>query len=134
MGEAAIGRPNVIPGVPLKNPNYDGKYETPYINNKAFGDVFGTFGSAPRQLSGLREPGQLREDLSVLKNIRITEKVRFQFRTEFFNAFNRHRFRPSSLNYSDTFVYGASDPFCGCTLSNLADSPREIQFSARIDW
>ncbi len=137
-GEASLSNPNIVPGQPLKNPSYNGTYQSQYVNPKAFTESFDTFGNAPRLLSGLRTPGQLVEDLSILKTFPITERVRFQFRTEFFNAFNRHRFAPSFTNYADTFVYfggcGFGAPGTGCTLSTLADSPRAIQFSGRLDW
>ena len=137
-GEASLSNPNIVQGQPLKNPSYNGTYQSQYVNPKAFTESFDTFGNAPRLLSRLRTPGQLAEDLSLLKTFPITEKVRFQFRTEFFNAFNRHRFAPSFTNYADTFIFfggcGFGAPGTGCTLSTLADSPRAIQFSGRLDW
>lgn len=137
--EAFLSRPNLVEGEPLRNPNYQpGVFESQFINPAAFTETFGEFGNAPRLLSRLRQPGILNEDFSVLKNIQFTEQVRFQFRAEFFNAFNRHRFSADFTNFSDSFVFFGGCGFgaagTGCTLSNLANEPRRIQFSARLDW
>ena len=132
LGGGSIGRPDIAPGVPLKNPSYNGSYTSQFLNPKAFIDAPGKFGNAPRLLSMLREPAPQSESISILKDVQLTEKVRFQFRSEFFNAFNRHTFGANFLNYNDTFVYAGQS--CGCTLSSLADTPRHIQFSTRIDW
>jgi hypothetical protein len=50
----------------------------------------GTFGNAGRNI--VIGPGTNNVDLSLLKNIRITEGTTLQLRTEFFNAFNHPQF------------------------------------------
>ena len=39
-------------------------------------------------------PGQFNWDISIVKNTQITERVRMQFRTDFYNAFNHPQFAP----------------------------------------
>jgi hypothetical protein len=43
---------------------------------------------SPLRFGGIRADGQARWDLSAIKNFRVTEKVKMQFRTECLNAWN----------------------------------------------
>ena len=51
-----------------------------------------TFGNLGRTLPDVRGPANINFDLSLLKNITITERVRAQLRGESFNAFNNTNF------------------------------------------
>ena len=51
-----------------------------------------TFGNAPRLMPNLRAPGMRNFDVSVFKNFTLREKLRVQFRSEFFNIFNTPQF------------------------------------------
>jgi len=51
-----------------------------------------SFGTGPRYFSNLRAPGYVDEDLTLGKWISITEKLRFQFAVQMFNAFNHPNF------------------------------------------
>ena len=51
--------------------------------------AFGT--GIPRVTEEITGPMYLAEDFSLLKNFAITEKVKFQFKLEAIDAFNRHR-------------------------------------------
>ena len=46
-------------------------------------------GTAPRYLPNVRGPAHQEEDFGILKNVPITERVKFQFRADFENVFNR---------------------------------------------
>src|SRR6266403_1479377 len=60
-----------------------------FTNNGNFSDTtLGTFGTCPAQLGWLRGPGYDNWDLSLQKNVQITERYKVQFRTDFVNAFN----------------------------------------------
>lgn len=62
----------------------------------------GRFGTTGRNI--VRGPGLWNTDLSLFKNIRITERVNMQFRTEAFNVTNSSHFNnPSSSSTSSTF-------------------------------
>ena len=51
----------------------------------------------------LDSPGQRNLDFSLYKNFRVTESVRVQFRSEFFNAFNTPYFgSPRGISYSNS--------------------------------
>ena len=59
----------------------------------------GTVGNAGRTL--LRGPGINNWDLAIVKVFAIRERLRFQFRTELYNAFNNVQF--SNVNTSAVF-------------------------------
>jgi hypothetical protein len=89
-------RPNLIgnPNLPTGERTVDRWY-----NVDAFDATFPdqphnieTFGNAPRGI--IEAPGLATTDLSFFKEISITERWRLQFRTEFFNLFNRVNLDP----------------------------------------
>ncbi len=96
-------RPNLNPGVSLKNPLFDpncpiGATCEPYINPAAFiRPPKGSLGNAPRTLD-IRAPLQKYFDFSFQKNFRLPfisneGKRRLQFRVDLLNAFNRSNYR-----------------------------------------
>ncbi|MDE0106579.1 MAG: TonB-dependent receptor [Bryobacterales bacterium] len=64
---------------------------TRWFDTEAFANPgFRLYGTAGRNI--LVGPGTKQIDLSIFKNFQLTEGVRLQFRTEFFNAFNTPQF------------------------------------------
>ena len=96
-------------------------FDTSNITDPAWGE----FGSGPRALPQLRNFGAARENVGILKNFPITEKMRVQFRMEFFNIFNRHEFYGPDM-------YPASSSFGNVT--SVGGSSRTGQFGARFEW
>jgi hypothetical protein len=82
-----------------------------------------TFGSAGR--NSVYGPGMQTLDLALLREFSITEKTKFQFRAEFFNALNR-----TNLGTPNRFV---NTPQFG-TITEVATPAREVQLSARISF
>jgi len=79
----------------------------------------------------LRGPGTHQFDWSLLKNVPLDEKRRFQFRTEFFNIFNTPQFnRPSAALGSTTFGRVSS---AGQKV-NFLRTERHIQFALKFYW
>ena len=75
--------------------------------------------------SDFRGFGFAEEQMAVLKNIRINERMRAQFRAEFYNIFNRHFFdRPDTNIASPTFGQ----------VINLTGSPRQGQLGVRFEF
>jgi hypothetical protein len=72
----------------------------------------------------LRGPRTFNVDLSVFKTIPITESIKLQFRSEFFNAFNH-----TQLNNPNTVV-GAPD---FGRISSARD-PRILQMALRVTF
>ena len=96
-----------------------------FINPAAFAiPASGFFGTcAPRAFHG---PGIQNVDLSLFKRFPIKESWNIEFRTEFFNAFNRANFQNPSSSYSP-----ASLGSFGKSFSTVTD-PREIQFALKL--
>jgi hypothetical protein len=100
----------------LQNPNDFDPNKGPVLNPAAFEPldafqpagscptctgVFGYTGSGPRVLN-IRGPHYQNVDFALTKNTRISERVNFQFRAEFYNAFNYHVFvDDSNFNISN---------------------------------
>ena len=85
-------------------------------------------GNAPERDQSARQCGNLNENLSILKVIQLTERVRIRIGADCFNCFNRHRFI--------TFKFGqstASTSF-GEIQPDQPFGPRIIQLRARIQW
>jgi outer membrane receptor protein involved in Fe transport len=81
-------------------------------------------------------PGLVNTDLSIIKNFpvkRISETFNFQFRTEFFNAFNRVNFAPPLDNL--TAFDGSGNPVPGAGQIDSTQTPsRQIQFGLKVVW
>jgi hypothetical protein len=85
-------------------------------------DAF-TFGTTGRTLPDVRSPGIVNFDFSLLKKFRLTERVKLEFRPEFFNLFNTPQFGLPGTSFG-TAQFGV--------ISSQANSPRQIQFGAKI--
>jgi hypothetical protein len=130
---SASGRPDLVGFA-------DGRQSTNFqagewLNPAAFAAVCPTSGQAatafcanPRPGTSGRGvvygPGFWRVDFSIYKNFRITEQVRFQFRTETFNVLNHTN--PLGVNTTQT-----SSTFGRITSYR---SPREMQFGFKLSF
>ena len=81
-----------------------------------------SFGTCAPQIGGLRGPGFYNWDLSLQKNIQLTERFRLQFRSDFLNAFNRVNLAVpnTTVATSNTGVIQTSQP------------ARNIQFALKL--
>jgi hypothetical protein len=67
-------------------------------------------------------------DFSVFKNTSITERLRLQFRAEFFNLLNRANLgTPNATVFSGTSI----NPSAGL-ITTLATTPRQLQFGLKL--
>jgi hypothetical protein len=144
-GAGATGsssRPNIVSGQKVNA--LHGKFvwaTSRLLNQAAFTPAANfTFGDAPKAL-GVRELFNKSEDFNVTKAIPMfTERVHTDFRVEFFDVFNRHRFS----NF-DTTVSCTPNPSQGIACNpgtntntdfgnagGLAYGPRNIQGSLRV--
>ncbi len=120
-------RPNQIGGSPCGDMGRSrGQKILGYMNPGAFSTPANyTFGNAPRVLNGCRADGQKNFDLSLIKFIPIKENFNVEFRSEFFNAFNRPQ-----LGVPNTTFNGGSFG----VISGQANAPRIIQFGLKINF
>jgi hypothetical protein len=101
LGNQRAIRPDLVPGVSLKNPLYNrncpiGVTCEPYFNPSAFmRPPVGQLGNAPRTIDEARWPGWQTLDLSIQKNFYLGKdgKRRLQLRIDAINAFNHPIFR-----------------------------------------
>ena len=72
----------------------------------------GTFGSCAPQLGALRSPRFTDVDLSLHKNVQLTERFKLQFRADFINAFNHVQLNAPNMSLGSTMgqVTGAQPP------------------------
>jgi hypothetical protein len=141
-GQGATGsssRPNIVPGVNPNGVSNNGKFvygKSLRINPAAFTPAPDfTFGDAPKALSE-RELFNTSEDFNVAKAIPMfTDRVHTDFRVEFFDVFNRHRF--TGFNTSIACAPTSSQS-CAASgegqASGLAYGPRNIQGTLRVTF
>ncbi|HVI80888.1 MAG TPA: TonB-dependent receptor, partial [Candidatus Acidoferrum sp.] len=100
-----------------------------------------TFGTMGRNI--FRGPGFEAWDLSLVKNWKMTERIKIQIRGEFFNVLNHPNF---ANPYGANFTYGRVDPSnptqfgCSCATPDVADAnpvigtggPRNIQLGMKV--
>jgi hypothetical protein len=79
------------------------------------------FGNSGRGL--ITGPGQANFDISITKKIPITESKSFEFRSEFFNAFNHAQFANPATNVATPASFGI------ITATSVA--PRIVQFALK---
>jgi outer membrane receptor protein involved in Fe transport len=92
-----------------------------WFNKAAFAqNPPGTFGTAGRNI--LRSPGLANVDFGLAKNFRLNESMRVQFRSEFFNLFNR-------VNLGNPNTNASSNQFGVIT---GAGSPRVVQLALKF--
>ncbi|MGH9839430.1 MAG: hypothetical protein ACREEM_11675, partial [Blastocatellia bacterium] len=80
-----------------------------------------TYGNSGRNI--LYGPGRVNFDFSLFKEFRITEGLKLQFRTEFFNLFNTPQFDLPNA------AIGAGN---AGTITAIVGTPRQIQFGLKL--
>ena len=130
-------RPDRVPGVSL-HPN-GGSSINHWINPDAFAAVTTSgYGDAGRNIA--HGPGLWQADLGLAKRIPITEQWRLQFRTEFFNIFNRAQYGQPLADFSSYLNAGGGSNNFGQINSPVnvgpvgTGTPRQIQFLLRAEF
>jgi hypothetical protein len=126
------GRDNSLTGVGNDRPNLVGDPRLPdgrsrgaqiiqYFNTAAFAaNPAGTFGNFGRNV--LVGPALSNTDIAAIRNFQLTERLRLQFRSEFFNIFNQVNFNPPVATLTSSAF--------GRLSSALA--PRVVQFALKM--
>lgn len=92
-----------------------------WFTTSSFTQAVGHFGS--ERNGSFLGPGLQNWDLGAIKNIQFSERFRFQFRGEFFNAFNHTNFAGVATNLSNPKTFG--------TVVS-AHLPRNVQLGAKL--
>ncbi len=120
---------------PSVNPAFSGPVilGTPaeYFNPLAFlNPTAGTYGNLGRDT--LTGPGIAETDFSVLKVTPLTERIKLQFRAEFFNILNRANFGiPNPVVYS---AAGTTPSPTAGVITSTATTSRQIQLGLKLLW
>lgn len=148
-------RPNIVPGVPVVNPDWDPSCAGPlpntpgrrscefYINPAAFtAPPPGEFGNAPKFISTLRARPYLNEDFSLVKRTPIGDRVVLHFQVSAFNVFNRVVWAPGGppttifnlapKDLSEESIQNSNTPFG--ILTAQQNDPRRIQLGVRVEF
>lgn len=121
-GGLGISTPNtdIVPRADQVAPVQLTKKVGQWFSTSSFAQATGHFGSSRNGV--FLGPGIENWDLGAIKNIQITERYKFQFRGEFFNAFNHTNFSSVDTNMGD-------ESFGTVTNTHL---PRRIQLGAKL--
>ncbi len=96
-----------------------------YLNIDAFSQPAPfTIGNSPRTMPSVRLPSSYNEDFSLFKRVYIRESKYLEFRSEFFNLFNRVVFGGPSANVNSPDSFGL--------ISSQANTPRIIQLALKV--
>jgi hypothetical protein len=115
-------RPNLA-GDPRSQAHSKAEQLQQYFNVQAFQQPAPyTFGNAPRTLPNLRGPGYFATSLALLRDFKLTERMKLQLRAEGFNVFNRANFSTPGT------TLGAAN--FGVVTST--EDPRQFQLAAKI--
>src|SRR5260370_856156 len=87
------------------------------------------FGNMPVFFSGLRSPGYVNEDFSIIKRTAITEGQVITFKSDFPNAFNRHVFAQLDGN-----IFSGAFGVPGGGGHGVLNAPRRIQLTLRYEF
>jgi hypothetical protein len=141
-GDSGNQRPNVVPGVSCRA---SGGLPEQILNPNAWtltGFELGTFGNSGRGICD--GPNFVQVDLSLYKNIRISNRVKAQLRFEVFNVFNRVNF--TGVNTSLSPISATLDTGSQKTATKIIDyqpagdfgqatgtrDPRQAQFGIKL--
>ncbi len=103
----------------LANPTVDKWFDTSVFSNAPSY----TFGTASRTFSGLRTDITQQLDATFSKTTVLREKLRLQFRAEFFNITNSPRFAPPNSNFGNPSF---------AVVSSQLNQPRIVQFGLKL--
>lgn len=113
-------RPNLVGDPHVSNPTIN-----EWFNVNAFAQAAPyTFGDVPRYMPNLRAPGLKDWDLGIEKWWHWQERLRVQFRAEFYDAFNNVNF------FAPNQTFGSP----GFGTVTAAERPRDIQGALKIYW
>jgi Carboxypeptidase regulatory-like domain len=123
-------RPDVVPGCAKKA---GGGSLTEWFNTNCFAPPpqWG-YGTESRVDSTLRGPGINNFDFAIFKQTNITERTKFEFRTEFFNIFNHPYFSQPATGYAGSPTANGFGVITSTISNGVASPERLIQFAAKV--
>ncbi len=120
-GGINIDASDIAPRPDLIAPITKAKKQYNWFSTSSFADAWGHFGSSGEGV--FVGPGLDLWDLSAMKNIQVGEHAHFQFRGEFFNAFNHNSFSGVGTDVDASSSFG---------VATGTHDPREIQLGGKF--
>ena len=120
-GSPIVNRPDLVADTRVDDPT-----TSRFFNTDAFSvPDFGRFGTSGRNV--IIGPGLANVDVSIAKVFSVSDRLRAQFRIDFYNVSNHPNFiaPPTTQNFADAPDFGALF---------VARSPRVIQLGLRVLW
>lgn len=106
-------------------------FSQPYVLAGAFAPAaLGTFGTCPR--NPIFAPGLDDWDIALQRTMRLSERMTFEIRASFFNAFNHPNFGEPSPNVGGTITATADDASFDSHFG--VGAPRNIQLEGHLRW
>jgi len=102
------------------NPNGGPQTAAQWFNTKAFTDAIGHFGNSGRYT--VQGPGMINWDFSLIKNVKINERISTQIRGEFFNVFNHVNLNNPNGNVDSKYFGTISGDY----------APRTVQLGIKV--
>jgi hypothetical protein len=123
-----INRPNLVgePNIPGEQRSATGWFNTAAFANPANW----TIGNVPRTMPNLRGPAYNNLDMSLFRNIRITEALKLEFRAEAFNTFNTVVLNNPNTSFTPNSAGVNTNPNFGSVFSSM--NARRLQFGLRL--
>jgi len=103
----------------------DGAFDTTRFNTNSQQQLASNVRTFPTRFANLRADGANNIDFSVIKETQIREKLRLQYRCEFFNFFNHPSFNAPELSPTNS-NFGR--------ITSQANLPRSTQMALRLVW
>lgn len=124
--------PNRVAGCNPYVPNFRSQGMV-YLNNACFTPLTVTANGpivGNNRRNSLVGPALVDFDFTVLKDTSITERLKVQFRAEFFNLFNHANFQAPNIDAGTSTILGGNSVI----LSQTATDGRDIQFGLKLVW
>jgi hypothetical protein len=84
-----------------------------------------SYGNTPRQMSYLRRPWTVNEDVAILKTFRVHERANLEFRASASNSPNRVVFNAPNTTFNSA-DFGR--------ITSQGNGPRNVQLGARVSF
>ena len=116
------------------NPNNGPLLSRDAFENGSSGGVFSFYSGVGPRMTNIRQSPFTSFNFVLEKNTRVTERIRFQIRAEFFNLFNLHFFtQGTTWGQGGAFVTDVGSPLFGTWTGNVT-TPRNIQLATRLSF
>ena len=135
-GRDGFNTPNQVLGVPVASAAYSSGHFNPAVDSMFNPAAFSMpcqfcFGTYTPTEATVRNFPYLDEDISLMKQWKLMERMNLNFRADFFNIFNRTQFGNNQGAYANELLFG--QPGFGMVGSQV-NYPRVVQFGLRLNW